>query len=137
MKILISCLLALCLLSFPATAAPPTTYQQAAQLANKEHKLLFVFFYTDICHWCHQMATTTLVDRDIRGLFSQYFVVYYLNADKEQRVVTAYRPYMRGYPTYCFVSFRNLGKPVMIASSAGCKDLNDFVNWYNNDVGQK
>jgi thioredoxin-related protein len=129
------CLIALmAAVSGAVRVEPPKTYQEAAQLANKQNKMLFLLFHKDECPWCDKMFEDTMSNRTIRQFLGKYFICYYVDRDVEPGVVKAYKPFIKGYPFYCFVSMKDLKKPIMISHISGYKNVDDFTDWYNSTV---
>ena len=120
-----------------ANTGPPKTYQEAAKLANQQHKKLFVLFHKSDCPWCDKMFEDTMGKKEIRQFLGKYFICYYVDGEREPQVAKAYHSYIKGYPFYCFVSMEDLANPAMISYTSGYKDPNDFTDWYNSTVSGK
>ena len=57
-----------------ANTGPPKTYQEAAKLANQQHKKLFVLFHKSDCPWCDKMFEDTMGKKEIRQFLGKYFI---------------------------------------------------------------
>lgn len=114
------------------------SYDEAVQMAHDQNKWLFVFFQKEDCKWCRRMTSETLSNPIIQKFFATRYIVYYVNLETEPQVVRAYRRYVKGFPTYCFVSVYDPQKPLLAGiPESGYKNYNDFIGWHNKTIAKR
>ena len=84
----------------PEVSTTPKNYQEALEIAKRVNKPIFLYFYSDACHWCRKMKTETLDDPKVQAVLSNY-VVYYVNTAKETSVARKYG--VSGIPAYFII----------------------------------
>lgn len=77
------------------------SFAQGREMATQMHKPMLLFFTATYCKYCHQMADTVFVDRQIAEL-GQRFVCIKVDADRERALCQAFGVGL--YPTTLFVS---------------------------------
>jgi len=55
---------------------------EAFEKAKKENKLIFLSIGYSTCHWCHQMAKESFMDKEVAKILNKYYVS--IKVDKEQ-----------------------------------------------------
>ena len=78
-------------LSFSNQIKVYTDYQQALQIAKKQHKKLMMFMHTKYCRWCIKMQKTTLQDQKVIDFINKNYI--FLSMDKDTgKYPKQYRP---------------------------------------------
>jgi len=116
----------------------PSNYREALTLMKQTNRYGFFFLTADWCEPCHRFKKDTL--SHYLDKLEQYYVVYFVDVDKEKGVASAFSRAKDSYgrtlwggmlPAY-FV-FSPDGKKT-IAVSHGYKTPQEFVLWYNSHV---
>lgn len=71
--------------TFAQTKFRDLSWQEAVKVAKREHKLVFVDFYTDWCGPCKVMAQEVFPQKQVGDFFNAKFVCLKLDAEKEGR----------------------------------------------------
>ena len=72
--------------------------------ARKQRKPAFIDFYTDWCHWCHELDRTTYQDPRVIDLLNRKFIPIKVDAESKMGVPIARQYPIRGYPSLWFVN---------------------------------
>lgn len=101
----------LCLLLTQVRADEPTgvrffngSWQQALAEARRQHKPLFIDFYTSWCPPCRRMAREAFPDPKLGGTFNARFINYQVNAEYGEGVQLAQRYAVASYPTALYMT---------------------------------
>ena len=103
-RLTVFALASLCALPAMADAGGPfktLSFDEAQNLAKKEHKLLFVDFYTTWCPPCELMEKTTFTDKWVTQWLADKAVALRIDADIE--VSLAEKHQVEFYPTLVFL----------------------------------
>jgi thioredoxin-related protein len=79
-------------------------YTDGLAQASKTKKPAFIDFYTEWCHWCHELDRTTYKDARVIRLLNEKFVSIKVDAESKKGSVYAGRYPIRGYPSLWFVA---------------------------------
>ncbi|WP_316796744.1 thioredoxin family protein [Pedobacter agri] len=71
--------------------------------AKKQHKLIFLDFYTDWCAPCKRMDAEIFPDKNVGAVYNQLFVSYKVNAEKGNGIELAKKFSIKAYPTWIFL----------------------------------
>lgn len=88
--------------TFAQTKFRDLSWQEAVKVAKREHKLVFVDFYTDWCGPCKVMAQEVFPQKQVGDFFNAKFVCLKLDAEKEGCDL-ARRFQVTAYPTFIVV----------------------------------
>lgn len=90
-------------------------FEEGIQQAKVEGKDIIIDFYTDWCHWCHEMDKTTFADSSVIAYMNENFIPIRVNAEKTtdyvtfkgstlnlKQLTTAFG--ISGFPSYAFLT---------------------------------
>ena len=80
-----------------------SSYKLAAEKARRQHKSIFVYFYTDWCAPCKQIPQIVFTDSRIRAVIDSQYVSLKLNAEKGEGVALAKQYGVGGFPTFLYM----------------------------------
>lgn len=127
-KILVSILFIVIL--FPAVAQESGirffhgTWEEAMVKAKKEHKKVFVDFFTEWCGPCLNMALNVFTLPEVGDVYNKNFVCLKIDAEKGEGRELARKFKVSSFPTYIFVDPKS-GE--MIHRSGSNKPAKDFI----------
>lgn len=102
-------------------------YEEALELAKKEHKLVFIDFYTEWCGPCKKLAAGPFLDEKVGEVFNKKFISIKQDAEKEGReVAKKYKVF--SYPTLMFLATDE----EILLSSGGFKTNEKLIELANN-----
>ena len=78
-------------------------YQIGMADARQMKKPIFIDFYTDWCHWCHELDRTTYQDSRVIQQINSKFVSIKIDAESKEGAPLAGRYPIRGYPSLWFL----------------------------------
>ncbi len=125
----------------PLAAEPPkgypfVSYDQAMRRAQQEGKKIFLYFGRYGCGWCDKTNKETFSDPDLRELYTNHYVLAYVDAESGRRLVlpTGERiterelgARLRVYATPVFVYLEPDGTPILkVPGFKTVKDFRDF-----------
>ncbi|WP_419770251.1 MAG: thioredoxin family protein [Candidatus Marinarcus sp.] len=61
-----------------------STYEDAIQQAQAEHKMVLLFLYSNNCPWCKKMKETTLHDAKAIAFINKHYIFLSLNKDTKE-----------------------------------------------------
>ena len=77
-------------------------YKQGMSLAKKQHKRVYLHFYTDWCDYCKEMKQTTFRNPSVIKLLNNEFIAIRVNTNEETKVAGQY--HIRPVPDNWFLS---------------------------------
>ncbi|HEY9257433.1 thioredoxin family protein [Chitinophaga sp.] len=80
------------------------TWAEVKAAAEKEHKLIFVDFYTTWCGPCKFMANEVFPLKQIGDFYNQHFISVKIDAEKGEGPALAKKYSVGGYPTLIFTN---------------------------------
>ncbi|MBF0117321.1 MAG: thioredoxin fold domain-containing protein [Desulfobacterales bacterium] len=78
------------------------SYQEGVDMAKKEGKMVYIYFYTDWCPYCKIMEKNTLKNEGVIEYLAKSFISVRINTDKERDIPMRYG--VRGLPSNVFLS---------------------------------
>ena len=120
-------ILTICVCMFAWFSVAQTNFRQISfeasiEAARKEHKLVFIDFYTDWCGPCKMMARDVFPQTELGNYLNNRFVSIKLNAEKEGRELARFFE-VTAYPTFIIV---DTNKKVMMKKVGGA-EANEFM----------
>jgi len=120
-------ILTICVCMFAWFSVAQTNFRQISfeasiEAARKEHKLVFIDFYTDWCGPCRMMARDVFPQKELGNYLNNRFVSIKLNAEKEGRELARFFE-VTAYPTFIIV---DTNKKVMMKKVGGA-EANEFM----------
>jgi len=90
-------------------------FEEGIQQAKADEKDIIIDFFTDWCHWCHEMDKTTFADSSVISYMNENFVSIRVNAEKTSEFVTFKGSTLnlkqltsafgiKGFPSYAFMT---------------------------------
>lgn len=131
MKATISIVLA-CIMSIAVQAQTnfrQVSYTEALNLAKKEHKNVFIDFYTDWCAPCKRMGKVVFPQKKLGDYMNSRYVCLQLNAEKDGKAL-AKRFNVHAYPTFVVVD--TLGKSLF--QLVGAMEADRLINSINENT---
>lgn len=110
-----------------------TNYKDALTYARQNNRGMFLLFTATWCGPCQRLKHETLTP--LANILQKRYVVYYVDVDQEGKVVEAFqnaKVAISSVPTYIISD--NNGK--IIGYNQGYKDIQSFVEWHNQIVGE-
>lgn len=101
------------------------TFEEALKKAQREHKNVFIDFYTVWCGPCKMMSTQVFPDAEVAAYFNEKFVNYQINAEDKNFADVVKRFRIQAYPTFVFLDAS--GK--VLAQQAGAMDVTQFLRF--------
>ncbi|MDP8242201.1 MAG: DUF255 domain-containing protein [Candidatus Celaenobacter antarcticus] len=99
----------------PVEAITWYNFEEGIYAALAESKDIIIDFYTDWCHWCHEMDKTTFADTSVISYMSDNFIAIRVNAESVttnvtfkgttlnlRQLTTAFG--IKGFPSYAFLT---------------------------------
>lgn len=90
-------------------------FEEGISAALADSKDIIIDFYTDWCHWCHEMDNTTFADTSVISYMNNNFVAIRVNAESVttdvtfkgttlnlKQLTTAFG--IKGFPSYAFMT---------------------------------
>jgi len=90
-------------------------FEEGISAALADGKDIIIDFYTDWCHWCHEMDKTTFADTSVISYMNDNFVAIRVNAESVttnvtfkgttlnlKQLTTAFG--IKGFPSYAFMT---------------------------------
>ncbi|HRX84610.1 MAG TPA: thioredoxin domain-containing protein [Phycisphaerae bacterium] len=96
------------------------SYEQALATAVKEHKLVFIDFYTTWCGPCKMLDRTTFKDEWVRGWLANKAVALQVDAEKDLKLADKFQ--VEFYPTLVFLD----GKGKVLERQSGYVTAQEF-----------
>ncbi len=110
------------------------SYQQALDLAKKDDKPIFVYFYSDSCPYCKLMSSKVFSDGRIAGILSKDFVPVKVNVRTDVDLVKKFAPAFKeknmAFVTPSYVIMDSRGRIIDI--KAGYLEKKEFENYIMN-----
>lgn len=90
-------------------------FEEGISAASSESKDIIIDFYTDWCHWCHEMDKTTFKDSSVISYMNENFIAIRVNAESVSENVTFKGTNLNlrqltsafgisGFPSYAFMT---------------------------------
>jgi len=100
-------LLSCTLLAAPTPTQKPTTiqwqpYSQAFALAQKQHKLVYVYIGSDSCYYCKKMEQESFTDKTVISLLNSNYIPTEINIDKNPTLASQFN--VQGTPMSIFIT---------------------------------
>ena len=108
------------------------TFSQALDEARKQHKPVFVDFFTTWCGPCKRMAREVFTQDSVGAFFNEKFVCLQLDAEKKENVDIAKQYKVDAYPTLAFIG--NDGKAISV--NVGVMDAGALLEAARMAVGE-
>lgn len=98
-----------------------TSLEQAAQLANDNDKMLFVYLRSETCGWCKKFEAESFMDDNITTLLNEHFILLTIDVNNQKNIATEMG--VRGTPTSIF--YDDSGKEIL--RIPGYEDKAEFL----------
>jgi len=99
-------------------------WNEALQMAKKEHKILFLDIYATWCGPCKKLKSRTFSNKEVGDFYNQHFINVSLDGEKGQGPLLSNEFNLRSYPSLFYIDEN--GKLVQLIS--GYQDSNDLIN---------
>ncbi len=88
----------------PAAEIVWSEYLNGLAEGRKQKKPIFIDFYTDWCHWCHELDRVTYQDKQVIRLMNEKLIAIRINAESKTGMSIARQYPIRGYPSLWFLN---------------------------------
>lgn len=88
-----------------AAHAQPTqwlSYAETLKRAQKEDKLIYLYFYSERCPWCVRMDEEVLHTDEVGNYLNAHFLSARIRVEDEPLIANLYR--VRGFPSHVFLA---------------------------------
>lgn len=99
------------------------TWQEALDLAKKEHKIIFVDAYTTWCGPCKQMARDVFTQKEVGDFFNKHFINVKLDMEKGEGIGFGQKYQVTSYPTFLFID----EKAEVVNTAKGSRPADQFL----------
>lgn len=99
------------------------TWNAALELANKEHKLIFLDIYATWCRPCKKLKKLTFSDEKVGQFYNLNFINVSFDGEQEGGLKLVNQYHLKGYPSLLFID--STGKVVF--QSEGYQNSNELI----------
>jgi thioredoxin-related protein len=78
------------------------SFQEGLPLSETTGKKVFLYFYTDRCTYCRDMASKTFQDKAVISYLNEHYIPVKVNAAKEPNISKQYQ--VQGVPATWFIT---------------------------------
>ena len=98
-------------------------WEEVKARASKEHKIIFIDFYTTWCAPCKFMAQTIFPLKDVGDFYNKNFICVQIDAEKGEGITLAHKYGVNAYPTMMFTN----EKEEVIHRALGSSTADEFI----------
>ncbi len=112
------------------------TYQQALNLAKKDNKPVFIYFYSESCEYCRAMSANVFSDSHIAKIVNGNFVPVKVDVMKNTEIVKKFIPVFKEKKVYFVTPSYIILDPNgnVIGIENGYLEKTDFENFITNFI---